>query len=168
MSEKHDDVTSSKVSLHPKENELEELCSLSKMSLSETTVSPQGNIEGETKECLPEISPSELVHPQSDKILRRKKGLKEKIGFRARNGAVYQLPLTEKESVDERNQKTSNADNLSKEMPNYFEILRKTVKAEIKESKERKPSKIPVTNPRWNKKHQREIEQDKRSLAILV
>jgi hypothetical protein len=164
MSEKHDDVTSSKVSLHPKENELEGLCSLSKMSLSEATVSPQSNVEGETKECLPEISPSELVRPQGDKILRRKKGLKEKIGFRARNGAVYQLPLTEKESVDERNQKTSNADNLSKEMPNYFEILRKTVKAEIKESKERKPSKIPVTNPRWNKKHQREIEQDKRSL----
>jgi len=65
MSEKHDDVTSSKVSLHPKENELEELCSLSKMSLSETTVSPQGNIEGETKEVIKFLEGKKVLKKRS-------------------------------------------------------------------------------------------------------
>jgi hypothetical protein len=41
MSEKHDDVASSKVSLHPKENEFEELCSvdtvLSRLRLNSPT-----------------------------------------------------------------------------------------------------------------------------------
>lgn len=87
----------------------------------------------------------------SESVLSTKKNRKEKISFRERNGAAYQV---------------SEDNNLSLKRPDYYTQLQREISRDIKESQLKRStcSSTMKRKSQWNRKFRREIEQDKKAL----